>query len=233
MRVLVTRPEEDARETAARLKARGHESIVAPLISIRFIDGPVIDLANVRALIATSSNGVRALARRTPWRGVILFAVGHQTAATAQSEGFKEVLSADGDAVALADLVARSAVARTGPLVHATGREASGVLVAELARKGFDVRREVLYETPAVQSLPSAAATALREGVLDAAIFFSQRTARIFCDCVTETGLAPQCAGLIAGCISRATADGLSPLKFREIRIAQAPNQEALLACLG
>ena len=32
MRVLITRPEEDAARTAALLKARGHEAIIAPLL---------------------------------------------------------------------------------------------------------------------------------------------------------------------------------------------------------
>jgi uroporphyrinogen-III synthase len=233
MRVLVTRPEDDARETAVRLKALGHEPILAPLISIRFIDGPDIDLARVQALIATSSNGVRALARRTSRRDIALFAVGRRTAETARKERFGAVESADADAVALADLVARSVVAGAGALIHATGRDAPGALVAGLADKGFDVRHEVLYETPAVRSLPSAAATALREGSLDAALLFSQRTARIFCERVTKAGLTRHCARLVAVCISAAAAKGLSPLKFREIRIASEPNQDALLARLG
>src|SRR5579864_2318694 len=123
MRVLVTRPEGDARETAARLKALGHQPIVAPLISIKFIDGPDIDLTRVQALIATSSNGVRALARRTRRHDIALFAVGQQTAETARQEGFAKVHSADGDAVALENLVASSVVAGTGALIHATGSE--------------------------------------------------------------------------------------------------------------
>lgn len=233
MRVLVTRPEDDARETAARLKALGHQPIVAPLISIKFIDGPDIDLARVRALIATSSNGMRALARRTRRRDIAVFAVGQQTAETARQEGFGKVHSADGDAVALASLVASSVVAGTGALIHATGSEASGALVAGLCEKGFDVRREALYETPAVASLPAVAADALREGSLDAALFFSQRTARIFSERVTEAGLAPLCAKLLAACISAGAADGLSSLKFHKIQVASAPNQDALLACLG
>jgi uroporphyrinogen-III synthase len=143
------------------------------------------------------------------------------------------VESADGDAVALADLVASSVAADAGALVHATGRDASGALVAGLAEKGFDVRGEVLYETPAVRSLPSAAAAALRESSLDAVLLFSRRTARIFCERVSEEGLARPCAGLVAACISPAAAEGLLSLKFHEIRIARAPNQEALLACLG
>ena len=36
MRVLVTRPDDDAEETAAKLIALGHEPIVAPLLEIKF-----------------------------------------------------------------------------------------------------------------------------------------------------------------------------------------------------
>lgn len=233
MRVLVTRPEEDARETATRLKGLGHEPILAPLISIRFIDGPSIDLTQVRALVVTSSNGVRALARRIERRDIAFFAVGQQTAETARREGFERVQSADGDAMMLADLIARAIPADAGGLIHATGKEASGELVAELTRRGFDVRREVLYETPAVALVPANAAIALRDHTLDAVLLFSQRTARIFCERVIEAGLAAQCARLIAACISPSAANGLLPLKFHEIRIATAPNQDALLACLG
>jgi uroporphyrinogen-III synthase len=233
MRVLVTRPEDDARETAARLTMLGHVAVVAPLISIRFIDGPRLDLVRVQALIATSSNGVRAIARRTPRRDIRLFAVGRQTAETARQEGFAQVQSADGDSVALADLVARFVAADSGALVHATGSDASGALAAGLSEMGFDIRREVLYETPAVASLPSVVETGLREGSLDAVLLFSQRTARIFCERVTEAGLSTKCTTLRAVCISPAAAEGLSSLKFHEIRIASAPNQDALLACLG
>lgn len=233
MRVLVTRPVDDARETEARLKALGHVPVVAPLISIKFIGGSDLDLTRAQALIATSSNGVRALAGRTSRRDIALFAVGQQTAETARREGFRTVHSANGDAVALANLVARTVPIGSGSLVHATGSDASGALVAELSEKGFDVRREVLYETPAVASLPSAAADALSDGSLDAVLLFSQRTARILRERVTEMGFAPQCAKLVAACISAAAAEGLSPLKFHEIRIASAPNQNALLACLG
>ena len=232
MRVLVTRPQNDARETAKRLEALGHDPVVAPLIAIRFIDGPELALENVRALIATSSNGVRALARRTPCRDIALFAVGRQTAEAAREEGFNRVESADGDAVALAKLVTRSVAVGAGILVHATGRDAPGALVATLMEKGFAVRREELYETPAVQSLPSTATAALREGSLDAVFFFSGRTARIFCERVREEALAQSCERLVAACISLSTAEGLS-VKFHEIRIAQAPNQDALLALLG
>src|SRR4051812_49138915 len=88
MRVLITRPLEDAEETGRQLALRGHEPLVAPLLSTQFFDGPEVALDGVQAILATSANGVRALARRTPRRDVALFAVGPQTAAQAQSLGF-------------------------------------------------------------------------------------------------------------------------------------------------
>ena len=65
MRVLVTRPAEDAEETAAELVARGHEPVIAPLVDIRFVEGPPLELDSVQAVLATSRNGVRALSLRT------------------------------------------------------------------------------------------------------------------------------------------------------------------------
>ena len=44
-------------------------------------------LDGVQAILATSANGVRALARRTPRRDLPLFAVGPQTAARGAEAG--------------------------------------------------------------------------------------------------------------------------------------------------
>jgi hypothetical protein len=44
--------------------------------------------------------------------------------------------------------------------------------------------------------------------------------------------LSAACEKLIALCISDAAASALSPLHFREIRTAKAPNQRALLELL-
>ena len=98
MRVLVTRPIDDAQETAAQLASRGHEAIIAPLLEIRYAEGPDIALDGVQGVLATSSNGVRALARRTSRRNVSIFAVGTHTAAIARELGFQRVRDAGGDA---------------------------------------------------------------------------------------------------------------------------------------
>src|ERR1041385_1135905 len=102
MRVLVTRPRDDAERTAGLLRARGHEPILSPLMEIRFVDGPEIPPERIQAILITSANGVRGLARRTAHREVPVFAVGAQTAAAAKAAGFSNVKSANGEARALA-----------------------------------------------------------------------------------------------------------------------------------
>ena len=89
MKVLVTRPIEDGEETARQLALRGHQALLAPLLTTRFLDGPEVMLEGVQAILATSANGVRALARAHTRRDVALFAVGPQTAAEAQSRDFE------------------------------------------------------------------------------------------------------------------------------------------------
>jgi uroporphyrinogen-III synthase len=233
MRVLVTRPKEDAEETAVRLRARGHTVLIAPLIEIRFVDGPEIPFGGVQAILATSSNGVHALARRTSRRDVPLFAVGAQTARAAHSSGFATVKSADGDARALAAATVNWAKPNAGALLHAAGAETKGALAESLRAAGFEVRTEVLYDAIGVNELSTNVLIALTAGNLDAVLLFSPRSARIFSDCVVKADVADSCTALEALCISAVAADKLSALPFRAVHVAKRPDQEALLALLG
>ena len=233
MKILVTRPERDAEDIAARLVELGHEALIAPLLSVVFFDGPAIALDDVRAILATSANGVRALARRTQRRDIPLFAVGPQTAQAAVQADFATVRNADGDAAALAAAVAGWARPDAGALLHATGAEGADALATALEALGFTVRRENLYRVDAVPQLPTVALAALGQGEVTAALFFSPRSARIFTQSIVNAGLAAACHSLIAICISANTAAALAPLEFKDVRIAAKPNQASLLACIA
>lgn len=228
MRVLVTRPIEDCEETARQLVLRGHQPLPAPLLTTSFWDGAEVTLDGVQAILATSANGVRALARRSARRDVPLFAVGPQTTAEAQSEGFANVKNANGDAVALAEATKRWAAPDKGALLHIGGQGNDGKLVSLLA--GFSIRQEILYAVTAVETMPEAAALALRHGQIDAALFYSPRSAAVFRDCARKEQLPVE--SLIAVCISQAAGAALAPLIFRAVRLAARPNQDSLLEAL-
>ncbi|MEI9996180.1 MAG: uroporphyrinogen-III synthase [Rhizomicrobium sp.] len=233
MRVLVTRPADDARETAALLRARGHTPVIAPLLGVRYHDGHPLHLEGVQALLFTSVNGARAFARRSSRRDFPVFTVGTQTAQAARDAGFGDVHNADGNSDDLATAVQGWAKPQEGALLHAAGAEAEGRLAASLAAAGYSVRTEVLYDVSAVGELPPAARAALRSGTLDAILLLSARSAQVFAACVVEAGLGAACTRVIACCISEAAAKPLAALAFAEIRIAARPNQPSLLDCLG
>lgn len=233
MKILLTRPLDGAGKTAAELHARGHDAIVAPLMEIRFRKGPGFALDDAQAILVTSANGVRALARRTARRDLPLFAVGPQTAERARAAGFRIVRSADGDAEALARAVTSWARPEGGALFHARGAHAKGDLAVMLAAAGFRVQSEILYEAVEAKALPPAAAQALGSGSLDAVLFYSQRSARIFAHCIVRAGLGEACRSVAALCIGEAVAAGLAPLQFRTVRIAVHPDQAGLFALLG
>ncbi len=224
MRVLITRPEEDATRTIAALGALGHDGIAMPLLKVRFHDGAEIALDPFQAVLATSANGVRALARRTARRDVPLFAVGPQTAQEAEASGFLKVRNAQGDSRALATAVAGWAAPSGGALLHVKSAEADGTLAALLKARGFAVENAVLYEVAAIDALATLPPD------LDAALFYSARSAAIFRLLVSQAGLSV--SGVIAVCISKAAADALAPLRFKDVRVAAEPNQDAMLACL-
>jgi uroporphyrinogen-III synthase len=228
MRVLITRPQEDAVKIAALLKARGLEPVVAPLLEVRFHHRPEISLDGVQAVLATSANGVRALAQRTNRRDVPIFAVGPQTEQEARSHGFASVRNAEGDARTLAVAAAEWTSPANGSLLHVKGAEADGALAALLEGRGFEVRSAVLYDVAPI-AMPEDTRRLLTDGKIDAALFFSARSARVF----AEDAITFDLANVIAACISHSTAAALSLLVFREIRVAEKPNQDALLACLS
>jgi uroporphyrinogen-III synthase len=228
MRILVTRPLEDGEEIAEKLRAMGHAPLLAPLLRTDFHNGPEPDFTDVQAILATSANGVRALVRRTVRRDLAIFAVGPQTAQEAQTAGFTHVRNADGDARALVQATLRWATPEKGTLLHVCGQEAPGTLADTLSDQGFIVRRTALYTVHAASHLPEQVEAALQDSNLDGALFFSPRSAQVFCTLASGNSLD----GMTAFCISPVTAKALKESNFSRVLVASQPNQAALLALL-
>jgi uroporphyrinogen-III synthase len=234
MRVLLTRPRPDAESLAAKLQALGHTAFVEPLLDIVFIDGPKLDLAGVQALLLTSANGARAAARRTHERAMTVLAVGPATAAEATTLGFADLRQSTGEGVeGLARFAHATLKPANGALLHVTGTVSAGDLKASLSPFGFTVRIERLYDAREAQSLSGALAAELGAGQIDAAMFFSPRTANLFATLVAGEGLEQACAAIDALALSQAVADALAPLVFRQIRVAALANTEAMLDLLA
>ncbi|MGE4219757.1 MAG: uroporphyrinogen-III synthase, partial [Alphaproteobacteria bacterium] len=230
--VIVTRPRPDAEALIKALEERGIDTVAAPLLDILPEDGPAPDLGGVQALLFTSANGVRAFAARSAIRIHPVLAVGDATAAAARAAGFADVKSAGGNVDDLARLAIRQFDPNSGDLLHVAGTDVAGDLAGALSAAGFSMRRAVLYSARAAATLPEPAALALRTGRADAILFFSPRTAGSFVTLARDAGLGDACRRLGAVCLSDAVAAAAQGLPWREVAVAEAPTQAALLAAL-
>lgn len=86
MKVVVTRPRDQAGPLVQRLEELGHEVVECPLIEIEPTDGPV-EVDGYDWVIVTSSNGARELVRRTDAPLPKVAAVGPGTAETLRELG--------------------------------------------------------------------------------------------------------------------------------------------------
>lgn len=236
MRLLVTRPRPDADTQARKLRDLGHEPLVAPLLRVEFLDAGSLPLENVQALIATSRNGLRALARNEALekaKALPLFAVGPATAAMADSLGFVRVEEGDGTAAALAPLIAGICDNDGGALLHLAGERLAGDVGGDLEKHGFTVLRPRLYRTVPAPSLDSEVRTALAGADIDGVILMSPFTARVWAELVHAGGLAGAAGALRHFCLSPNVAGALAGLEAAKIDIAEEPREEGLLALIA
>ncbi len=232
LRALVTRPREESESLASALAARGVSTVIEPMMQVHHRVATALDLATVQAILCTSANGVRALARATGERRLPLFAVGEATAARARAEGFSAVESAGGAVADLVRLVAERLRPQNGGLLHVTGNVVAGDLAGALRARGFVIERSVLYEARPVGALSALAVCALRSEAIDLALFFSPRTAMIFVTLANIAGVVPYCRTISALAISADADTVLASLPWRNRRVSERPNQPALLDML-
>ncbi len=165
--VLVTRPRPGADATAARIAAMGLIPVVAPLLEIQTTRVRLPPASGVAAVLLASGNAIAALPPAFRSRPVL--AVGAATARRAQAAGFKDTVSADGDAAALVALVRSRFSPADGTLLLAAGKAQSLTLAGSLRMWGYRVERRVVYAAMPVPALPEAAIGLLR-GLVSAAV---------------------------------------------------------------
>jgi uroporphyrinogen-III synthase len=226
IRILVTRSEPGASETAERLRARGYQHIVEPLFAVEPI---AASLPGFDALAFTSLNGVRVFANLSARRDAPVFCVGGRTAEAAREAGFADVISADGDVAALAGLIQERLPTETR-LLHTGNEERRGDLTGRLKAAGRDAVFVATYRAAPVSHPGPALAVHLQgKSAFDAVLIHSPRAAAILGG---FAGAAPSRAGLDVAAISPAAA---APLKSfaKRIEIAVSPDEAALLDALA
>lgn len=232
MRVLVLRPEDAARRTAARLAALGHEAVCAPVLEIRPTNEPAPSGA-FDAAMATSAQAFRSVDENAlaSFVRLPLMCVGARTAAAARAAGFREIVIEAPDAARLVSAMSEGAKARNR-LVYLVARDRKPILEKGLAAAGLAVTPWTVYEARAVPSLPGEAAEALRHGAVAAALHFSPRSAGVFRKLVADASLEAAARKLLHVAISPDAAGELEGMGAPLVRVAAEPDEAHMLELL-
>lgn len=233
MRLLLTRSEPEASETAESLRALGHEVIVEPMLEIVFQPAP--EAVEPKGLIVSSKNGVRALASwpaAKRWHGLPLFAVGDETADAARAEGFRAVTSASGTSEELAALVKREFPASTGLLLYVAAAERTPTLEVRLSEAGYDLATVVAYRATPALALRTETAAALDAGKVDGILLFSRRAAEALRGLLPRTGLRNAVRDIDVFALSEKTAGGFAGVAARSIKVAPHADAASLLGLI-
>ena len=244
MVVLVTRPQPDDEATAAALRAKGFEVMLAPML--RFEPVAFHDDGDARygAVIVTSANALRGIAphlegsrlQGSRLLKLPLFAVGEHTASAAHRAGFDNVIPANGDAASLRDSVLASVKAKelkkASPLLYLAGADLARDLAGELDERGFTVVTHTTYRMIPVSSLPREACEAFAASGIEAVLHYSRRSARAFLDAARAGGVEISALAIPQCCISAAVASVVRDAGATQVLAAASSDENALFEVL-
>ena len=225
MRLIVTRPQEDAGALLAKLVALGHRTVALPLLNIVPRRSWQIPARHYQAVCATSANAVRALGKAGELVAVPILTVGPQSLRAARDAGFAKCEAHGGDVRGLAGFITGNLDPANGPILYLSGAETSGDLEGALVKAGFDVTRLVLYDAVAVDH---AVLPALRDH--DGVLLYSPRSARLWAALVQKSGQEAAARNLAHYCLSANVAAALPP--SWPASVAGRPEEAAILALL-
>jgi uroporphyrinogen-III synthase len=226
MKLLVTRPVDDAQPLAEKLEGLGHEAVILPLLHIEPRDGVVLPEGPFQALCVSSANGLAAKADLSPYHHAPFFAIGPQSAIEARRQGFDHVHDKGGNVEGLVRVMCKSLKPENGPILYLSGSETTGDLEGKLKAQGFTVSRVIVYDA-APCDLPGLAEQL--EGV-DGVLLYSPRTTKLWAAQVKQAGCEKQARALTHYCLSANVAANL-PQGWAK-RVSLTPDEYGMLALL-
>ncbi|MGK6313280.1 uroporphyrinogen-III synthase [Neorhizobium sp. DT-125] len=236
MRVLVTRPDVSAQRTAEKLRSLGQEPVLLPLTrAVHHPGAAELALKQPHAALAiTSAEAVRVLAslgeRLAQHLGETLYAVGEATARAAAESGFRHIRTGPGTGAELAGLVASEAPALAPPLLYLAGKPRSPKFEDGLRAEKIPFATAEIYEMTPIAYDEGALRQALLDPPADAALLYSRESATLFFELVAPHASALALIRIL--CLSDNVAEAVPQDFHRNIKIADHPDEDGLLALL-
>lgn len=230
MLALITRAAAEAENSAARLRARGIECLISPLL--RIVDvAASIPPGPFDAIVLTSAQAARTRAAAglsAELRALPLWIVGAKTLAAARAAGLSGAALAAEDAAALLRKIAGAKARRA---LYLAGVDRKPVLEQGLAAIGVELAVCIVYAAEPQPTLCDEARAALRDGRVFAVLHYSRRSAELYAQAAFAAGVALDAARHV--CLSEDVAAALRERGAANIVVAAEPNERALIDALA
>lgn len=247
LRIVLTRPREQAGDFEAVVRSLGGEPVIAPAIAIappaswQPLDAALDRIDEFDWIAFTSANAVKALTDRGRARGVSsarlarrrLGAVGSATATVlAQEVRHPDVIA---DASSGEGLGEALAVGPGDQVLVPQGDLAGGALARVLRRRGAQPTEVVVYRTVPGEGIPWIV-DGLRQGTIDALLFASGSAARFVADALNAASGTDRRSGTplrsAIFCIGSSTASAAASAGLTPDGVADAATQSALIEAM-
>lgn len=226
MRIIITRPKEDGAALTEKLRERGHDPVLMPLIKIVPRITVQIPRKRYNLICLTSANGVRFNAFDAVHKKTRLLTVGAHSMQAALEAGFENVAAEGGDIVGLLKYIMEHYRPQNGSILYISGAETSGDLEGKLKQTGYDVDRIVTYD--AIASSLSNELNAIQSA--DAVMLYSARSAKIWSSEIKRLNLDEKVSQMMHYCLSPHVAAALPQNTFK--MIAKQATEADILALL-
>lgn len=233
MKVLITRAEHAASQTAANLAKQGHEAILLPLFEVVDTQANIPDRA-FDGIIFTSKNAVDILKARD-WKiqnpDLPVFCVGQKTEAAAQNLGFTKTSFASGGGAALADLIGTMKLEKSKMLYLSTPDKSFDMKKA-LQPHNIDVETIDIYQAKPVtpeNELFKRAIAAIKDGFV---FTYSALSSEHFAKLLKYNKMTHSLEECTLIGISGQATKPLEHIVWKQVLTAPKPQEEEMIALM-
>lgn len=180
------------------------------------------------ALVFTSANAALHYQAPAGALNAPAYAVGPETAEALRGMGFTDIRNVAATAAALADSIAVSGLPHAASILYVRGREISFELAPALQKKGFMVQEKIVYAAEELLDLPAQVIAAIQARHIQAALFFSKRTATHFMNLAKQNNLLQDLSTIAPLSISAAVLECVQPAYWSRAYIARTPDRKSM-----
>ena len=229
MHILLTRQLQDSKDLIQKFKSNGFKVSNLPLLEINKLDYDEIKNYNYNAIIFTSSNAIKFLNLKNIKKNILCFCVGSYTEKTARSNGFQNVIAADGNVRNLKELVQQNLSIKENKILYVSGDVLSFPLDKELISEGYNVERLINYTVKHNKNLDISFLDSLKKDMPNLVYVYSENSAKSFLNLIKKYELVDYWMNTNLMCIGEKTSSVLNVIKWKKIFLFNPGEEEFLL----